>query len=131
MPHFKSRLESDFYDRFSLPYETDKFEFIIPRHYTPDWTLVPGKVFLETKGHFLAADRTKTLAVLEQHPDIVLIFIFQRPANKLSKKSKTTYWQWCEKYGLEWYDAADTKGINRMIDRVRKQYEEQTELAVA
>ena len=28
--------------------------------------------------------------------------VFQAPFNKISKKSKTTYAQWCEKHGIKW-----------------------------
>ena len=41
------------------------------------------------------------LAVKKQHPELDIRFIFQRN-NTLTKRSKTTYGDWCDKHGFPW-----------------------------
>jgi len=48
------------------------------------------KIYIETKGRFLAKDRTKHILVQEQYPDIDLRFIFSNSRQKLYKGSSTT-----------------------------------------
>ena len=40
--------------------------------------------------------------VKKDNPDIDLRMVFQSPYNKISKKSKTTYAQWCDNLGIPW-----------------------------
>ena len=84
-------------------YEKERLKYIpVPKHYTPDFILVGKnkKIYIETKGRFLAKDRTKHLLVQEQHPDIDLRFVFTNSRQKLYKGSSTTYGRWCEKHGF-------------------------------
>lgn len=84
------------YEPVRIPY-TPK-----PRTYTPDF-LVKGqavKFYVETKGRFLASDRTKHLLIKEQHPQLDIRFVFTNPNQKLYKGAKTTYGEWCEKHGF-------------------------------
>lgn len=83
------------------PYETEKIKYVKEHTYTPDFVLGPG-VYLECKGRFVAADRAKHLAVKDQHPELTVYFLFERPYNTLSKASKTTYAEWAEKNNYEW-----------------------------
>jgi len=83
-------------------YEKHKIKYIFPatdRKYTPDFKL-PNGIFVETKGRFVAADRKKHLLIKEQYPDLDIRFVFQNANNKLNKRSKTTYADWCNKYGF-------------------------------
>tara|TARA_R110000868_G_scaffold354932_8_gene616201 strand:- start:929 stop:1327 length:399 start_codon:yes stop_codon:yes gene_type:complete len=83
-------------------YEQHKISFTKPatqHKYTPDFRL-PNGVFVETKGRFVTADRKKHLLIKEQHPDIDIRFLFQNANGRISKKSKTTYADWCIKYGF-------------------------------
>lgn len=81
-------------------YEPGRIEYVAaPKHYTPDFVL-PNGIVIETKGYFLPADRTKHIAIKQQHPDIDLRFVFQNPATHLSKTSRTTYADWCRKNGF-------------------------------
>lgn len=83
-------------------YEQHKITYTVPasdHKYTPDFKL-PSGIFVETKGRFVAADRKKHLLIKEQHPDLDIRFLFQNANNRLSKKSKTTYAQWCIKHGF-------------------------------
>jgi G:T-mismatch repair DNA endonuclease (very short patch repair protein) len=60
-------------------YEETKLSYVKPQKthtYTPDFYLPKQKIFIETKG------------------------MFSNARARISKKSKTTYGMWCEKYGF-------------------------------
>ena len=82
-------------------YESEKVGYVISHNYCPDFILSNG-IWLETKGYWDSNDRRKIKAVKEQHPDIDLRMVFQNPYNTITKKSKTTYAQYCEKLGIPW-----------------------------
>jgi hypothetical protein len=82
-------------------YESTKVPYVIQHNYTPDF-LLPNGVYLECKGYWDPDDRRKIKAVKEQNPDLDIRMVFQSPFNKISKKSKTTYAQWCDKHGIPW-----------------------------
>jgi len=82
-------------------YESTKVPYVIHFIYTPDF-LLPNGIYLECKGLWEPDDRRKINSVIEQHPGIYLRMVFQAPFNKISKKSKTTYAQWCDKHGILW-----------------------------
>ena len=104
---FRSGLEEKVADldgttgRIKYEYEPHKVPYEIQFNYTPDF-LLPNGVYLECKGFWEPEDRRKIKAVKEQHPDLDLRMVFQSPFNKISKKSKTTYAQWCEKHNIPW-----------------------------
>ena len=85
----------------SYEYESEKISYVIQHHYTPDFVL-PNHTYLECKGYWDAADRRKIKKVKEDNPDLDLRMVFQSPYNTISKKSKTTYAQWCERHGIPW-----------------------------
>jgi len=87
-------------------YESTKVPYEIQHNYTPDF-LLPNGIYLECKGYWEAEDRRKIKAVIEQHPEIDLRMVFQAPYNKISKKSKTTYAQWCDKLNIPWSSFAN------------------------
>ena len=86
-------------------YESIKIEWedLCYRTYTPDFLLDNG-IIVETKGRFLANDRRKHLAIKKQHPQLDIRFVFENSKRKLSKGAKSTYAQWCIKYGFRFYD---------------------------
>lgn len=87
-----------------VTYETDKFSYEVPatKHiYTPDFKLSPTK-YIEAKGIWDSEDRKKMKLIKAQYPDITFYMLFQNAHKRISKKSKTTYADWCEKVGLEW-----------------------------
>ena len=92
-------------------YEDTKLPYTVSAVYNPDFRLPklgPYKnVLIEVKGHFSSQDRKKMRAVLEQHPDVILVMVFGRSKNKLNKKSHTTYSDWCEKHGILYCDVKD------------------------
>ena len=99
-------------DRLGIPYEyeTDRVEYVRPAkpsRYTPDFpvTTASGKrMYIETKGRFDIDDRAKHRLIREQHPELDIRFVFSNSKNKISKTSKTTYADWCERYGFLFSD---------------------------
>jgi len=91
--------------KYAYLYEKVKIEWedLSYRTYTPDFILNNG-IIIETKGRFLAVDRRKHLAIKEQHPDLDIRFIFTNSRSKLRKGAKSSYGQWCDKYGFRYYD---------------------------
>ena len=85
----------------SFEYESEKLGYTIEHSYTPDFVL-PNYTYLEAKGYWDPKDRRKILAVKKDNPDIDLRMVFQAPYNKISKKSKTTYAQWCDRHDIPW-----------------------------
>ena len=85
----------------SYKYESEKLSYTIEHNYTPDFVL-PNYVYLEAKGYWSPQDRRKILNVKKSNPEVDLRMVFQSPYNKISKKSKTTYAQWCEKHDIPW-----------------------------
>ena len=80
-------------------YESTRVPYVIQHNYTPDFIL-PNGVWLEAKGYWDSK-------VIQQNPDIDLRMVFQAPFNTISKKSKTTYAQWCDKLGIKWTSFAN------------------------
>jgi len=64
--------------------------------------ILPNGRILECKGYWDSADRRKIRAVIKDNPDIDLRMVFQDPYKKISKKSKTTYATWCDRYDIKW-----------------------------
>jgi hypothetical protein len=78
------------------------------RRYLVDFTFDSHPhLILEVKGRFTAQDRQKMLLVKEQHPDKHIIMLFGRAKNTLSKKSETTYADWCNKNDISFIDVND------------------------
>ena len=91
--------------RVKFKYEPFKIEWedLAYRTYTPDFVLFNG-VIIETKGQFTASDRRKHLAIKKQHPKLDIRFVFENSRRKLRKGAKSTYGEWCAKYGFRYYD---------------------------
>lgn len=91
--------------RVKFEYETMKIKWqdLRFRTYTPDFIL-PNGIIVETKGRFTLPDRNKHLNIQKQYPELDIRFVFSNSRNKLNKKSKTTYADWCDKYGFLWAD---------------------------
>ena len=103
---YRSKLEERVADLLSnlgvsFDYESTKVPYQIQFNYSPDFIL-PSGVMLETKGYWAPEDRRKIKAVKEQNPDLEILMIFQSPYNRISKSSKTTYAQWCDRHGIRW-----------------------------
>lgn len=71
--------------------------------YTPDFVLENG-IIVESKGRFVTEDRQKHLLIKDQHPEKDIRFVFSNSKTKISKRSKTSYGDWCEKHGFLYAD---------------------------
>lgn len=108
---FKSKLEEEIAKylkkkKVKCIYESLKIKYTIPESehtYTPDFPL-PNDIIVEAKGIFDAADRKKHLLIRAQHPDLDIRFVFSRSASRISKRSKTTYADWCNAHGFLYAD---------------------------
>jgi len=86
------------YEDFKISYQVNEV-----RTYTPDFEL-PNGIIIETKGRFVAADRKKHLLIQKQHPFLDIRFVFSNSNAKISKNSKTSYADWCNKNGFMYAD---------------------------
>jgi len=92
-------------------YESTKIEYIKPERkakYCPDFVL-PNGIIIETKGRYLTADRQKHILIKAQHPELDIRFVFSNSRSRISKQSKTTYADWCEKNGFKYADKSIPK----------------------
>ena len=110
-PKYRSNLEKDIANLLeglgvSFQYESEKLSYTIEHNYTPDFVL-PNYTYLEAKGYWSPEDRRKILNVKKSNPEIDLRMVFQSPYNTISKKSKTTYAQWCERHDIPWSSYQD------------------------
>lgn len=107
---YRSRLESQVAQHLeangaTFEYETLKLEYQKkPSVYTPDFLLANG-IIIEAKGYLRQADRTKMKLVKAQHPKLDIRFVFQQAKKTISKTSKTTYADWCDRHGFPWAEA--------------------------
>ena len=86
-------------------YEKEKIKWVDlkVRTYTPDFVLSNG-IIIETKGRFVATDRRKHREIKKQFPDLDIRFVFQNSRAKLYKGAKSSYGDWCKKYGFQYAD---------------------------
>lgn len=104
---FRSGLEEKVADYLTskgvgFSFETLKVPYVKPetKHiYTPDFILDNG-IIIETKGRWLLDDRKKHLLIRKQHPNLDIRILFQNANAKISKGSKTSYANFCEKHGI-------------------------------
>lgn len=105
--NYRSKFEAQIAGRLEeqgvlYDYETKKIKFIRPSReatYTPDFIL-PNGIIIEAKGQFVTSDRQKHLWIRDQHPELDIRFVFFNPNQKIGKRSKTSYGDWCEKKGF-------------------------------
>ena len=111
----RSRLEANIAQRLSemrvaFGYESERLTYIVKHVYLPDFQIKSADghtIHIEAKGFFSSEDRSKTLAILEQHPGIDLRFVFERATTKLNRGSKTSYGDWCDRHRLPWADGGE------------------------
>ena len=92
------------YEEFKIKYEVHEI-----RTYTPDFEL-PNGIIVESKGRFVSADRKKHLLVKKQHPELDIRFVFSNSKAKITKGSKTSYGDWCDKNGYIYADKLIPEG---------------------
>ena len=103
---FRSGLEEKVSDLLcelgvNYEYEGTTLPYTIKHNYTPDFVLDNGTI-LEIKGYWDPPSRRKMRQVIQENPSADIRMVFQDPYKKISKKSKTTYAKWCERYGILW-----------------------------
>ena len=90
------------YKGVKFTFETMKIPYVKPetKHiYSPDFILDNG-IIIETKGRWMLDDRKKHLLIRKQHPNLDIRILFQNANAKISKGSKTSYADFCEKHGI-------------------------------
>ena len=110
--NYKSKFESNVaasFRKHKVPfaYETRKFPFVQPakkRNYTPDFELPETGLFVECKGKLTKEERDKLIWIKETYPDLPFVLLFMRARNPIRKGSKTSYSDWADANGIEWYD---------------------------
>ena len=99
---FEGRVADDLNDNgVYWEYEQRKYNLVIPRSYTPDFVLGNG-VVLEVKGYFDQEDRRLIKLFKEQHSDVDIRMVLQKPHQKLTKSGRMTYATWCDRYNVPW-----------------------------
>jgi len=89
------------FEPYYIPYM-----WVESKKYLPDFIL-PSGIILEVKGRFTLEDRKKHLFLRKSNPDLDIRFVFDRPASKLYKRSKTTYADWCDKHNFKYCKLSD------------------------
>jgi hypothetical protein len=95
-------------------YEEDILEYNVPAKvgkYKPDFRI--KEIYLETKGRFTSEDRKKMLFVFRSNPGLNLLMVFPKPNNTITRRSKTTYWMWCDKNGIPWISLEELENLIR------------------
>nr|WP_042674262.1 hypothetical protein [Methylobacterium sp. B34] len=112
-PRYRSGFEKQIADNTvsatPVDYEAVTLSYVITHRYKPDFIIrgANGIIYVEAKGWFKPSDRTKLLAVRAANPDADIRLLFQRPHNRLTSKSTTTYAAWAEKHGFPWAAGAE------------------------
>lgn len=93
--------------RVRFKYEEDSIAYVISetRHYKPDFKLIKDNgdpMYIEVKGFFSPSDRKKMLLVKESNPNLDVRMLFLSD-NKINKRSKTRYSEWCNKHNLPFH----------------------------
>lgn len=105
-----------------VEYEDRPLSYIINRIYNPDFSLswlcngIYQLSIIETKGYFSPEDRQKQKLIKEQYPDLDIRILFLAD-NKINRRSKTRYSDWCQQQGIayaireipkDWFTKADS-----------------------
>ena len=87
-------------------YEPTSIPYNVPRMYTPDFVFDEGSftVYVECKGYFRAGDTQKYKAISKSLSwTEELVFVLMKPNQKVSKTTKLTMSEWCDKHSIKWY----------------------------
>tara|TARA_R100000234_G_C4949472_1_gene156679 strand:+ start:197 stop:571 length:375 start_codon:yes stop_codon:yes gene_type:complete len=89
--------------KIAFEYEKVSFDYVPKiRNYTPDFYLPESKIYIETKGRLTTNDRVKHLLIKDQWADLDIRFVFVNAGNRISRTSKTTYADWCDRHKFLW-----------------------------
>jgi len=87
-----------------MEYETLTISYTIPasdHKYFPDFIL-PNGIIVEAKGKLDIRTCKKMIAVKKCNPTLDIRFVFMNAQNKMSRSSKTRYWEWAEQHNFPW-----------------------------
>jgi hypothetical protein len=123
---FRSGFEEDVAQKlqpFGFSYEPFQVDYRIERRYTPDFVYERnGRAYLiECKGYFRAGDTQKYRAVsncLTESQE--LIFVLMKPNQKVSKSTKLTMAEWCDKHNILWYNIDTLKELVDYVSDTRR-----------
>ena len=99
-------------------YEATKLSYTVTRNYIPDFTITfpSGRVlFVEVKGWFRPADKTKRRAVKTANPLLDIRFVFPKTSQQNTK--------WCERNGFPF--AIGSIPDEWLDDTVKEDHEDQ------
>jgi hypothetical protein len=124
---FRSEFEKDVATQlqpFGFSYEPFQVPYEIPRKYTPDFVYEDnrGRCYLiECKGYFRAGDTQKYKAISKSLPwTRELIFVLMKPNQKVSKSTKLTMAEWCDKHEILWYTIDTLKELVDYVSDTRR-----------
>lgn len=108
---------------FGFTYESCQVPYKIERVYTPDFVYENQgfTYYIECKGYFRAGDTQKYRSVkkcLAENQE--LIFVLMNPKQKVSKSTKNTMAQWCDKNNMLWYDLSTLKELVDYVSDTRR-----------
>ena len=115
--NFRSGFEEDVAKQlqpFGFSYEPFQVPYRIERKYTPDFVYeYRGRTYLiECKGYFRAGDTQKYRSIARSIPwTHELIFVLMKPNQKVSKSTKLTMAEWCDKHEILWYNIDTLKEL--------------------
>ena len=107
--NFKSQFERDVFNTIernglTAEYEPFKIPYVVSSsNYWPD-VVLPNGIIVELKGYFDTRAQVKMKAVKRCNPLLDIRFVFMNSKNKMNKRSKMTYGEWCDKYGFPYAD---------------------------
>jgi len=124
---FRSEFEKDVATQlqpFGFSYEPFQVPYEIPRKYTPDFVYEDNRgrgYLIECKGYFRAGDTQKYKAVSKSLPwTQELIFVLMKPNQKVSKSTKLTMAEWCDKHDILWYTIDTLKELVDYVSDTRR-----------
>ena len=125
--NFRSEFEKDVATQlqpFGFSYEPFQVPYEIPRKYTPDFVYEDSRgrgYLIECKGYFRAGDTQKYKAVSKSLPwTQELIFVLMKPNQKVSKSTKLTMAEWCDKHDILWYTIDTLKELVDYVSDTRR-----------
>ena len=124
--NFRSEFEKDVATQlqpFGFSYEPCQIDYRVERKYTPDFVYeLNGRVYyIECKGYFRAGATQKYRAInqcLRENEE--LIFVLMKPNQKVSKSTKNTMAQWCDKHDILWYNIETLKELVDYVSDTRR-----------
>ena len=124
--NFRSEFEKDVATQlqpFGFSYEPCQIDYRVERKYTPDFVYeLNGRVYyIECKGYFRSGDTQKYRAInqcLKENEE--LIFVLMKPNQKVSKSTKNTMAQWCDKHDILWYNIETLKELVDYVSDTRR-----------